>query len=226
MTAFLHKTRFLSVLYLFSVQVILPTDCLTLQKNVNDEYNDHCFHWIRTLTSTNFIFFHVEMEERIVERSQGYGSSCILHVDGNNNRTASSEFCHDFVVFVDTRRTDFTEDCVSKRIPIEMLTVQTKLIICDKSQEIPQQLRKPGALKFLGSANALYVTKSACWSAGPFYLLRRTFGPADDCPAARWVADADVLPLPDMRGETLRVITLDRLLFSVIHWNESDPTSE
>lgn len=226
MTAFLHKTRFLSVLYLFSVQVIIPTDCLTLQKNVSDEYNDICFHWIRTLTSTNFIFFHVEMEERIVERSQGYGSSCILHVDGNNNRTASSEFCHDFVVFVDTRRTDFTEDCVSKTIPIEMLTVQTKLIICDKSQEIPQQLRKPGALKFLGSANALYVTKSDCWSAGPFYLLRRTFGLADDCPAARWVADADVLPLPDMRGETLRVITLDRLLFSVIHWNESDPTSE
>lgn len=221
-----HKTGFFVFFYLFSVHMIPYTVCLTPQKNADDEYNEHCFHWMRTLRSTNFIFFHVELEERIVERSQGYGSSCLLHVDGNSNQTASSEFCHDFVIFVDTRRTNFTEDCVFRTIRIEMLTVQTKLIICDKSQEIPQQLRKPGALKFLGSANALYVTKSHCWSAGPFYLLRRTFGPTDDCRAALWVADADVLPLPDMRGETLRVITLDRLLFSVIHRNESDPTSE
>lgn len=206
--------------------LIVSTESLVMQKASGYGYDESCFYWIKHFRSVSIRFCTVEPDDSLIKM---ISNVLPVTVDNNAQNTlrvaySSTNQPMDFVIFTDSNGTIDLEDCVSESIPSFILSELRSLIVCDKSPGFSWELKKMDSLKFLGLASVLYVSTTQCWSATPFYLLSRTFIRQPDCYSSSWKFESK--SLPDMGGQSLRVVTFNKSIFSVIKQNETIPESK
>lgn len=196
---------------------------LLLQEPPSSGNSANCKYWSTAVRSPRVIFCQVEPDDSQI-KAVSSALPVVLDNNGHANPRVSNPLTNereDYVILMDSKGENLLEECVSGALPSSLLNEHTALIICDRSTEFPRKLQKMESLKFLELASVLYLTATECWSASPFYLLKRRFSRVSNCYGTQWRYDWK--HVPDMRGQALQVLITNSTFFTVIKENKFRP---
>lgn len=196
---------------------------LLLQEPPSSGNSANCKYWSTAVRSPRVIFCQVEPDDSQI-KAVSSALPVVLDNNGHANPRVSNPLTkerEDYVIVMDSKGENLLEECVSGALPSSLLNEHTALIVCDRSTEFPRTLQKMESLKFLELASVLYLTATECWSASPFYFLKRRFSRVSNCYGTQW--SYDWKHVPDMRGQALQVLITNSTFFTVIKENKFRP---